>query len=161
MRQSFYISIKGINEDEVQQELGQFMNDLNEKYKDKGFWCNRFRNDQRSSRTCRKLFKRMTKYEKKNRQQLQRSEKGMKGRFLIQTIKKNARPDIVKMFNSAGDAKDWENYAHSYDTYERAKRECEALIQYGSYKANEVRVIEVVGTFSSEIKVSAKSEKYS
>lgn len=37
MRQSFYISLTGINECEVQQELSKFMNDLNERYKNKGF----------------------------------------------------------------------------------------------------------------------------
>ena len=84
----------------------------------------------------------------------------MEGKYLIQTLKPNAVPDIMdKVINSAGDSKDWENYPHSFDDVDRAIRECELLIKNGRYKSDEVRIVEVICTFSSDVQVRANHQK--
>ena len=45
-------------------------------------------------------------------------------KFLIQTRKVNNQRG-VNIINSAGDGKDWSNYAHDYADIESAKRESE------------------------------------
>ena len=81
-------------------------------------------------------------------------------KFLIQTRKANNQREFTNMMNSAGDAKDWSNYTHSFEDVESAKRECELIIQSGQHKAKDIRIVEVVCTFDSVITVEAKSEKY-
>lgn len=80
-------------------------------------------------------------------------------KFLIQTRKVNNQRG-VNIINSAGDGKDWSNYAHDYADIESAKRECELLIRSGQHKAKNIRIVEVICTFDSVITVETKSEKY-
>lgn len=81
--------------------------------------------------------------------------------FLIQLrSENNQRNPIDSIMNSAGDSRDWENYTHQYKDIEGAKIECELLIQHSQHKARNVRIVEVVCTFDSEIKVKSNSDKY-
>ncbi|WP_088033497.1 hypothetical protein [Evansella clarkii] len=80
--------------------------------------------------------------------------------FLIQIRKENYNRGFQDIINSAGDAKDWFNYQHQYEDIEKAKRECELIIQSGQHKARNIRIVEVVCTFDSEIKVKTNSDKY-
>lgn len=79
--------------------------------------------------------------------------------FLIQTRKENNQRSYADIINSHGDAKDWSNYQHQYEDIEKAKRECELMISTGQYKARNVRILEVVCTFDSEIKVVSNSKR--
>ena len=80
--------------------------------------------------------------------------------FLIQTRIENNLRGIGDIINSHGDAKDWSNYQHQFTDIEKAKRECELIIQGGQHKARNVRIVEVVCTFDSKITVNTNSNKY-
>ena len=80
--------------------------------------------------------------------------------FLIQTRKENNQRGFEGVIDGAGDAKEWSNYFAQYEDYQSAKREAELLIQHSQHKAKNVRIVEVVCTFKSEIKVDSNSEKY-
>jgi hypothetical protein len=80
--------------------------------------------------------------------------------FLIQIRKENNLRGFQDIIDSHGDAKDWNNYQHQFTDIEKAKRECELIIQSGKYKARNVRIVEVVFTFDAKITVNAKSDKY-
>ena len=76
--------------------------------------------------------------------------------FLIQIRRENNPRNIL---NSHGDSKDWNNYMHQYEDIEKAERECELIISTGKSRAINVRILEVVCIFESEIKVSLKNKK--
>ncbi|MDA1477285.1 hypothetical protein PJ311_18370 [Bacillus sp. CLL-7-23] len=79
--------------------------------------------------------------------------------FLIQTRKENNFRGVEDIIDSHGNAKDWSNYQHQFKDIEKAKKECELMISTGQYKARNIRIVEVVCTFDSEIKVSSHSKR--
>ncbi|MEK4030836.1 hypothetical protein MKZ02_20160 [Pseudobacillus sp. FSL P4-0506] len=81
-------------------------------------------------------------------------------KFLIQTRKENSLRGFDAIINSAGNAKDWNNYTHSFDDLKKAQSECESLIKGGIHKAENIRIVEVVCTFEANVTVKSKSDKY-
>jgi hypothetical protein len=83
--------------------------------------------------------------------------------FIIQTRNENqikGREVSLEDFkNPQGRATDWVNSHHQYENLEDAKTECESLIKSGRYKADNVRIVEVVCTFESEITVKMQNRK--
>jgi len=75
--------------------------------------------------------------------------------FLIQIRREN---NPRNSFDGHSDPKDWDNYMHQYEDIEKAERECELMISTGKFRAINVRILEVVCIFESEIKVSLKSK---
>lgn len=55
-RQYFYLSVAGLTEDELQQELSDFLNELNEKYENKNFGATVLGMTERASKRVEKML---------------------------------------------------------------------------------------------------------
>lgn len=83
----------------------------------------------------------------------------MKKRFLIQSQGKPPVGLPVNFLQEASSPSNWFNAEHAYETFEEAALICEKLIKAGNYKAEEARIVEVVGTFSSDVSVTVNKAK--
>lgn len=77
--------------------------------------------------------------------------------YLTQIRKENVKRgiDLRDFINGYGRARDWENDLQFKDI-EDAKRRAESLISSENFKAKDVRIVEVVCTFESEVIVKQR-----
>lgn len=83
----------------------------------------------------------------------------MKKRFLIQTQGKKHTGLPVNFLKEGNTPDSWYNHQDAYETFDAAAIDCEKLIKTGHYKAEEVQILEVVGTFLSDISVTVNKTK--
>lgn len=83
----------------------------------------------------------------------------MKKRFLIQTQGKKHTGLPVNFLKEGNTPDSWYNHQEAYETFNAAAIDCEKLIKTGHYKADEVQILEVVGTFLSDISVTVNKTK--
>jgi len=80
--------------------------------------------------------------------------------YLIQIRKmNNKRLSAEDIINGFGSPEDWSNQPTQYRTIKEAIKECESLISCGQRKAHDIRIVEVVCTFESEVKVKVNERK--
>lgn len=69
----------------------------------------------------------------------------------VVTLRGDISNEIIKSSND-----EWKSQGMDYDTFHNARANALKLIDYGTYKAENVRILEVVCTFESEVKIKEK-----
>ncbi len=76
--------------------------------------------------------------------------------YIIQVRTVNEQRGILNVINALGNPSDWTNYTHQFEDIDSAVNECKIIISQGKYRAKDVRIVEPIVHFQSEIIVTPK-----